>query len=100
MELINGLVISYLLEGAKRLESFPLSPEDVSKIRKIGFTLSVIATLITAYSNGQLSVLLASADYQHMLYAVASVLFSSLTTWLLSVLSYYGLIKKKETTPA
>lgn len=82
MQAITGFIISLLVEGAKRLQAIPISPTQIGRIRTFGVVLSVIATLITAYSQGQL---------------VASnalpLVGASISTWLLSVLSYHGLIK-------
>lgn len=83
MDIINGFAISLITELAKRVQSFPISPEQVGRIRIFSGALSVISTILVAYLNGRL------ADA-----SVVQIVYSSAATYLISVLSYHGFIKK------
>ena len=83
MELINGIIVSALTELAKRIQAIPVTPEQTARIRMIGIGLSFAATLVTAWASGTLT----SS-------AAIPVIAASLTTWMLSVISYHSFIKK------
>jgi len=94
MQFINGIIISLLVEGAKRAQAIPLKPEDKNKIRMVGLGLSVLSTLVVAYSNGSLAEVVGSADFSNMVIGGVMLLANGVGTWFMSVLSYHGLLKK------
>lgn len=82
MQLISSVIISLIVEGAKRIQAIPVTPEQTGRIRIIGIVLSTIATLIMAYTQGAL----ATSN-------TLPIIGTTLVTYLLSVLSYHGLLK-------
>ena len=94
MQFINGIVISLLVEGAKRAQNVPLSADNKKMIRVVGLGLSILSTLIVAFANGSLVEVVGSADFSNMVIGAVMLLSNSVGTWFMSVLSYHGLLKK------
>lgn len=93
-QLISGIIIAGITEGAKRIPQIPLSAGQTRRIQAVGIGLSIVSTLIAAYLNGDLNTAVQAEGFQQNIIVIVTLLGFSISTWFTSVLAYHGLIKK------
>lgn len=79
---IGGLVVTLLTEGAKRVNAVPINENQKGRVRALVGVLSILVAVLTAYVDGTLL----NGD-------TLNVVGNALSNWILATVAYYGLVK-------
>lgn len=84
LEVLVGVVVSFLVQGAKKVQRIKLHEGDKKKLRVVAAVLSFLGVAIVKWTNGEL------ADQQYI-----ETVVQSLVSYFVSYLSYKSVINNK-----
>jgi hypothetical protein len=83
-EIMNGIIVSLLTEGAKKIQAIPVNSGQKARVRTLVFGLSFIVTALNAFLDGNLSTS-----------NLIPIIANSVNGFLVSSIVYFATFRKK-----